>query len=110
SALRGAFTSEGVDGFIIPRADEYQGEYVPPSADRLRWISGVTGSAGYTIVLKDKAGVFSDGRYTIQLRQQVDSTLFEIGDSTKITMGEWIMGTAPDYVIGYDPKLHTPRE
>lgn len=110
AALRLSFAAEGVDGFIIPRADEYQGEYVPDSADRLRWISGFTGSAGYAIVLKDKAGVFSDGRYTIQLKQQIDPALFETGDSTKMSAGEWLVSASPDSVIGYDPRLHTPRE
>src|SRR5690606_25559882 len=90
--------------------DEYQGEYVPASADRLRWITGFTGSAGFSIVLKDKAGVFSDGRYTIQLRQQADPSVFETGDSTKVTAAEWIFENAPGAVIGYDPRLHTPRE
>ena len=110
SALRAVLNKEGVDGFIIPRADEYQGEYVPDSANRLQWISGFTGSAGISIVLKDKAAVLSDGRYTIQLKQQIDSKLFQTGDSTKISAADWIAAHAPDAVIGYDPRLHTPRD
>ncbi len=110
SALRAVLKEEGVDGFIIPRADEYQGEYVPECADRLRWISGFTGSAGYAIVLADKAGVFSDGRYTIQLKQQIDASIFETGDSTKVPLADWLAAQAPEKVIGYDPRLHTPRE
>jgi Xaa-Pro aminopeptidase len=110
AALRLTFEAEGVDGFIIPRADEYQGEYVPDCADRLRWICGFTGSAGYAIVLKDRAGVFSDGRYTIQLKQQIDPALFVTGDSTKQSAGEWLIATVPDAVIGYDPRLHTTRD
>ena len=109
--LRAVLESEQVDGFLIPRADEYQGEYVPDSADRLRWISGFTGSAGIAVVLKDKAAVMSDGRYTIQLKQQVDAALFETEDSTKILPSEWILQSVKEgAVIGYDPRLHTPRE
>lgn len=111
SDLRAILQSEQVDGFLIPRADEYQGEYVPESADRLRWISGFTGSAGIAIVLKDKAVVMSDGRYTIQLKQQVDPALFETEDSTKVLPSEWILQSVKEgAVIGYDPRLHTPRE
>jgi Xaa-Pro aminopeptidase len=111
SALRAVLEKEGVDGFIIPRADEYQGEYVPDSANRLHWISGFTGSAGIAIVLKDKAAVLSDGRYTIQLKQQVDPGLFELGDSTKISAADWVSANASkDFTLGYDPRLHTPRE
>jgi len=109
--LRQSFAQHKIDGFIVPRADEYQGEYVPACADRLRWISGFTGSAGFAVILQDKAGVLSDGRYTIQLKQQLDPAVFMAGDSTKTGMAEWIMVHAgKDVVIGYDPKLHTPRE
>lgn len=111
SALRAVLKTEGVDGFLIPRADEYQGEYVPASADRMRWISGFKGSAGMVVVLADKAAVMSDGRYTIQLRQQVDPGLFETVDYTKVPAGEWILNNIQGgAVIGYDPRLHTPRE
>lgn len=110
-ALRAELKREGVEGFIIPRADEYQGEYVPDCAERLRWISGFTGSAGIAIVLMDKAVVLSDGRYTIQLKQQVDAALFETADSTKISPAEWLAGNIKDgAAIGFDPRLHTPRE
>lgn len=110
AALRAAFAVQKIDGFIVPRTDEYQGEYVPASADRLRWISGFTGSAGYAIILQDKAGLFSDGRYTIQLKQQADPDLFETGDSTKVSAAEWLFSKAKGAVIGYDPRLHTTRE
>ncbi len=108
--LRAVLEKEGVDGFIVPRADEYQGEYVPAAADRLRWLTGFTGSAGLAIILKDKAIVMSDGRYTIQLRQEIAPELFETADSTKMVPGEWIAANAAGKVIGYDPRLHTPRE
>ncbi len=111
NALRGELDKMGVDGFIVPRADEYQGEYVPASSDRLRFLTGFTGSAGYAVALKNFAGVFSDGRYTIQLKQQIDPALFETGDSTKTTIADWVAEKMPDgAVIGYDPRLHTPQE
>ncbi len=61
-----------LDGFVVPRTDEYQGEYVPPSAERLAWLTGFTGSAGTAVVLRDKAALFVDGRYTIQAAAEVD--------------------------------------
>src|ERR1700758_709286 len=78
AALRAELKRRGLDGFIVPRADRYQNEYVPPSDERLAWISGFTGSAGSAIVLADRAALFVDGRYTLQAREQVDTALFEI--------------------------------
>src|SRR5579883_2642647 len=66
TALRGEMARHGLDGFIVPRADRYQNEYVPPSDERLAWICGFTGSAGTAIVLADHAALFVDGRYTLQ--------------------------------------------
>ncbi len=108
--LRSLFEREGVDGFLVPRADEFQGENVPASSDRLRWLTGFTGSAGVAIILKDKAVAMSDGRYTIQLKQEVDGTLYALDDYTKVSPPEWIAANGPDAVIGYDPRLHTPNE
>ncbi|MCO5088833.1 MAG: aminopeptidase P family N-terminal domain-containing protein, partial [Methylobacteriaceae bacterium] len=71
AALRAELKARGLAGFVIPRADEHQNEYVPPGAERLAWLTGFTGSAGAAIVLTDKAAVFVDGRYTIQAREQV---------------------------------------
>lgn len=110
SALREVLQKEGVGGFIVPRTDEYQGEYVPPCAERLRWLTGFTGSAGTAIVLADRAVVMSDGRYTIQLKQQVDADLFELADSTQVSPAQWMAANAGGRTIGYDPRLHTPRE
>lgn len=110
SALRAVLQKEGVDGFIVPRTDEYQGEYVPPCAERLRWLTGFTGSAGTAIVLADRAVVMSDGRYTIQLRQQVDADLFELADSTQVSPAQWMAANASNLIMGFDPRLHTPRE
>ncbi len=108
--LRAAFVKEGVDGFIVPRTDEYQGEYVPPCAERLKFLTGFTGSAGTAIVMADKAVVMSDGRYTIQLKQQVDETLFDLADSTQTSPAQWMATHGAGKTIGYDPRLHTPRE
>jgi Xaa-Pro aminopeptidase len=111
TALRTQLHHEGLDGFIIPRADEYQGEFVAPYAERLRWLTGFSGSAGAAIVLKDKAVVLSDGRYTIQLREQIDLSIFEAADSTKISVGEWLAAKAKTGAkIGFDPWLHTPAQ
>src|SRR5512134_1955964 len=76
AALRAEMKRRGLDGFIIPRADEHQGEYVPPRAERLSWLTGFTGSAGAAVVLQDKAAVFIDGRYTVQAAEQVDAKAF----------------------------------
>lgn len=111
TSLRAEFNNSGIDGFIIPRADEYQGEYIAPSSNRLKFMTGFSGSAGHSIILDKKAVVMSDGRYSIQLKQQVDANHFDIEDSTKITIGKWLLDNADqDAVIGYDPKLHTPSQ
>src|SRR5436190_11610288 len=70
-ALRAELSRRGLSGLILPRADRHQNEYVPPSEERLAWLTGFTGSAGITIVLVDKAALFVDGRYTLQAREQV---------------------------------------
>lgn len=116
--LRGELQKRGIDGFYIPRADEFQGEYVPASADRLAWITGFTGSAGYAVVLSDKAAFFTDGRYTIQGRAQVDAKDFEIcsvsenqGATPTITPAEWIEKNLPKGgKFGIDPWVHTPND
>lgn len=110
-SLRAEFNTFGIDGFIIPKADEHQGEFIGEYAERLQFLTDFTGSAGSAIVLKDKAVAMSDGRYTIQLKQQVDTKLFETQDSTKISVGKWLVDNADkDAVIGYDPMLHTPGQ
>ena len=76
--LREELAARRLDGFIVPRADEHQGEYVPTCAQRLAWLTGFTGSAGMAIVLRDRAALFVDGRYTLQAAAQVDPALFEI--------------------------------
>jgi len=111
AALRAEMVRLGLDGFIVPRTDAYQGEYVAPCDERLAWLTGFTGSAGAAVVLRDKAVVLSDGRYTIQLAQQCDGALFETGDSLALGVGGWLSAYAESgAVIGYDPWLHTPDQ
>mgnify|MGYP001949196191 CR=1 FL=1 len=75
--IRQAMAEQKLDGFLVPHEDEHQNEYLPEANDRLAWATGFTGSAGAAVILKDKAAVFVDGRYTLQVRDQVDTTLFE---------------------------------
>src|SRR6266481_765980 len=109
--LRRELAAQGLDGFIVPRADEHQGEYVPPRGQRLAWLTGFTGSAGLAIVLHDRAALFVDGRYTLQAAAQVDTRSFEIHHLIEDPPARWV-GTAlvPGAVLGYDPWLHTPHE
>jgi Xaa-Pro aminopeptidase len=107
AALRAELARRGLDGFIVPRADEHQGEYVPAHAERLAWITGFTGSAGLAIVLADKAAVFVDGRYTLQVAQQVDPALFTHRHLTDQPPDAWIADNLRGR-LGYDPWLHTP--
>lgn len=106
AALRARLAEAGVQGFIVPRSDEHLGEYVPPSAERLAWLTGFTGSAGMAIVLPDRAAVFTDGRYTLQVRQQTDSALWECRHITEEPPAEWLKANAQDLAIGYDPWVH----
>jgi Xaa-Pro aminopeptidase len=108
AGLRAAMAADGLAGFIVPRADEHQGEYVPRCAERLAWLTGFTGSAGMAIVLADRAAIFIDGRYTLQVKVQVDGTLFEYRHLTEEPPHEWIARNAqPGTRIGFDPWLHT---
>jgi len=102
--IRTHLAAAGVHGFIVPRADEHLGEYVPDSAERLAWLTGFTGSAGLALVLMDRAAVFSDGRYTLQLAQQTDPALFEPLHLVEHPPHAWLAkhATGP---VGYDPWL-----
>src|ERR671928_13668 len=88
--LREQLAARGLDGFVVPRSDEHQGEYVPLCAQRLAWLTGFTGSAGIAIVLKDRAALFVDGRYTLQAAAQVDPALFEIRHVTDEPPAQWL--------------------
>src|SRR5499426_2722862 len=108
AALRTELAHRGLTGFIVPRADRQQNEYVPASEERLSWLTGFTGSAGAAVVLMERAALFADGRYTLQARDQVDTTLFEIVSSVETPPDQWLEKTltAADR-LGYDPWLHT---
>lgn len=111
-SLRDELQKEGLDGYLIPRADEWQGEYVPARAERLSWLTNFTGSAGLAVVTKDKAAVYSDSRYTLQMKDEVDASLYdcETGNA-KNTPNDWLLTHAGDAAkIGYDPRLHTVKE
>src|SRR5215471_5935066 len=108
AALRAELVNRGVDGFMIPRADEHQGEYVPKRAERLSWLTGFTGSAGLAIVLIEKAALFVDGRYTLQVRNQTDTSLFETLDIMNDGPQNWLEANLlKGAKLGYDPWLHT---
>ncbi len=108
-ALRTELARLGFAGFLCPRGDEHQGEYVAPRAERLRWLTGFTGSAGLAVVLAGKAAIFVDGRYTLQVRSQVDGGSFEYRHLVDDPAGEWLAANAPRAArIGYDARLHTP--
>lgn len=107
--LRKELERLGLDGFLIPHEDEYNNEYVPASADRLAWVTGFTGSAGAAIVMRDRAAVFTDGRYTLQVRAQVDGELFDFESFPEPGIAGWIAANArKGETIGYDARLHTP--
>ncbi len=109
AALRAAMAGSGMDGFIVPRADEHQGEYVPKSAERLKFLTGFTGSAGLAVVLAKRAAIFVDGRYTLQVGAQVDAAQFEICHLAKTQPHDWLAAAAEaGQRIAYDPWLHTP--
>src|SRR5215470_14125160 len=109
--LRKELAGRGLDGFIVPRADEHQGEYVPPRGQRLAWLTGFTGSAGVAVVLRDRAALFVDGRYTLQAAAQVDTQLFETRHLIDEPPARWIeTALTSGAVLGYDPWLHTPHD
>ena len=87
SALRAALKSSGLNGFIVPKADEFQNEYVPAYADRLAWLTGFTGSAGHAVILEDKAALIVDSRYTLQAKAEVSEGLYavELFPKTKVS-------------------------
>jgi Xaa-Pro aminopeptidase len=107
-ALRTELARRGLTGFIVPRADRHQNEYVPAADERLAWLTGFTGSAGAAVVLMDRAALFVDGRYTLQVRQQADTSLFAIEHLVETPPHQWLEPnlTAQDR-LGYDPWLHT---
>ncbi|MBX7481841.1 aminopeptidase P family protein [Qipengyuania qiaonensis] len=105
--LRKELGKRGLDGFVIPISDEHMSEYVGSYAQRLKWLTGFGGSAGSAAVLKDKAAMFTDGRYTVQVREQVDGKLYDYEDVPATSPARWIAANAPaGATIGYDAWLH----
>jgi Xaa-Pro aminopeptidase len=109
--LRGEIARAGLDGFLVPRADAHQGEYVAPCDARLAWLTGFTGSAGFCAALMDRAGVFVDGRYRTQVKSQIDLEHFTPVDWPETTLADWLKQALPDGgKVGFDPWLHTKGE
>lgn len=108
AALRAELAARKLSGLFLPLTDEYQSEYMPLRAQRLSWLTGFTGSAGSAVVLADKAAVWSDGRYTLQLAHQVDGALFERLHSTDNPPTDWLKANLKHGDrFAYDPWLHT---
>ena len=109
--LRDVLRETGLTGFLVPRADAHQGEYVAPRDARLEWLTGFTGSAGFCIVLPQIAGVFIDGRYRTQVKGQVDLTHFTPVPWPETTPAGWLRQHLPQGgTLGFDPWLHTPDQ
>ena len=107
--LRKALEKAGLDGLIVPHTDEYQNEYLPDCNKRLMWLSGFTGSAGASVVMKETAAIFIDGRYTLQVAAQVDNTLFNYEKLENGGVAKWLKAnTKSGQLIGYDPRLLSP--
>ena len=108
TALRTEMKKRGLAGFVVPLQDEHQAEWVPAHARRLQWLTGFAGSAGLAVVLEDKAAIFVDGRYTLQVRSQTDTTLFSPRHLTEEPATDWITEHLGGGILGYDPWLQTP--
>jgi Xaa-Pro aminopeptidase len=107
-ALREQLKAEKLDGFVVPLTDEHMSEYVGSYAQRLAWLTGFKGSAGSAAVLPEEAAIFVDGRYTLQVRQQVSPTEWSYQSVPETSTTEWLKEHAPEGArIGYDPWLHT---
>ncbi|MCP4329409.1 MAG: aminopeptidase P family protein [Alphaproteobacteria bacterium] len=107
AALRGEFDRLSVDGFVVPHADAHQGEWMPPRDERLAWLTGFTGSAGLAVVLRAKAAIFVDGRYTLQAEAQVDGSLYEFRHLVREPATDWLRQNLDSGArLGFDPWLH----
>ncbi|MBC2664381.1 aminopeptidase P family protein [Novosphingobium flavum] len=110
TALRQELSRQGLDGFVVPISDEHMSEYVGAYAQRLAWLTGFGGSAGTVVVLKDEAAIFVDGRYTLQVRDQVDGALYAYESVPQTSVAKWLGAHAGEGArIGYDAWLHGKR-
>ena len=108
AALREQLKSDRLDGFVVPLTDEHMSEYIGSYAQRLAWLTGFQGSAGAAAVLPQDAAIFTDGRYTIQVRQQVSADEWSYQSVPQTSISTWLAANAPDGArIGYDPWLHS---
>jgi Xaa-Pro aminopeptidase len=108
AALRAWLAENELDGFLVPRADEHQGEYVAARAERLRWLTGFSGSAGVALIMRDRAHIFVDGRYQLQVRGEVDTSIFSVENLIETPPPVWIKDNLGKGArIGFDPWLHT---
>ena len=100
-------TNAGFDGWIIGREDMYQGEEVPASEERLAYLSGFTGSAGFAVVLRDMAGLFSDGRYSLQMTAQTNGNDWQCNTISEVDLEDWLknMNLKEGFTIGIDGRL-----
>src|SRR5262245_65207080 len=106
--LRSELKRHGLDGFLVPRADRQQNEYLPASEERLAWLTGFTGSAGAAVVLAGRAALFVDGRYSVQAATQVDGKVFSIEHLVEHPPEQWLeQNLSKGAKLGYDPWLHT---
>ncbi len=109
--LREAMQAGQLDGWLVPRADVHQGEYVAPGDERLAWLTGFTGSAGFAAITVDQAGVFVDGRYRTQVRVQTDAGAYQPVDWPEVKLADWLRKALPEGgKLGFDPWLHTHKE
>lgn len=109
-SLRDFMTSQGLEALLIPHADEFQGEYLAPNAERLKWLTGFTGSAGFAVISQEKAAFFTDDRYTLQAKEELPSC-YELHSFFHITPAQWVADNlSSSDKIGYDPWLFTEAQ
>ncbi len=110
-ALRASLKAQGLDGFLVPMADEYQNEYVASYAKRIKFLTAFTGSAAFVVVLMDRAAFFTDSRYTLQAQEQLPAGLYTLFDTAKKTPTEWLEeNLLSQMTMGFDPTLHTAKQ